>query len=110
MFRSLNVSDGAKREIPMAIRRLFGLAAAATLFLSAGAFVDPPTTCGGQSPSWWPSSLAHAKDLKKLFQAEQEACFGRVYDAAHLKAHPQQKVTSFHIFRSLDDRKEAENW
>jgi hypothetical protein len=27
----------------------------------------------------------------------QEACFGRVYDAAHLASHPRQQVTSFHL-------------
>lgn len=94
----------------MQIRRLLGLAAAATLLLSAGAFVDSSNRCGGTAASWWPSGQAHAKDFAKLFEAEKEACFGRVYDKAHLAAHPQQKVTSIHVFRSLDDRKEAENW
>ena len=31
-----------------------------------------------------------------------EACFGRVYDAAHLKQRPKQRVTSFHIFRDFN--------
>jgi hypothetical protein len=31
----------------------------------------------------------------------QEACFGRTYDAAHLKQHPKQRVTSFHLFRDF---------
>lgn len=30
-----------------------------------------------------------------------EACFGRVYDAAHLAAHPKQKVASLHIAREF---------
>lgn len=30
-----------------------------------------------------------------------EACFGRSYDAAHLAKHPQQRVTSFHLFRDF---------
>lgn len=30
-----------------------------------------------------------------------EACFGRTYDAAHLAAHPKQRVTSFHLFRDF---------
>ena len=30
-----------------------------------------------------------------------EACFGRTYDAEHLRAHPQQQVTSFHILRDF---------
>jgi hypothetical protein len=45
-----------------------------------------------------------------LFVADQEACFGRVYDRAHLAAHPNQTVTSVHIFRYLGERPEAENW
>jgi hypothetical protein len=45
-----------------------------------------------------------------LFVADQEACFGRVYDRAHLARHPNQKVTSLHIFRYLGERPEAENW
>lgn len=31
----------------------------------------------------------------------KEVCYGRVYDAAHLKAHPKQRVTSFHLFRDF---------
>lgn len=30
-----------------------------------------------------------------------EACFGRVYDPAHLSAHPRQRVTAFHIAREF---------
>jgi hypothetical protein len=45
-----------------------------------------------------------------LFTADQEACFGRVYDRAHMASHPNQKVTSLHILRTLGERKEAENW
>jgi hypothetical protein len=51
-----------------------------------------------------------APDRKPLFIADQEACFGRVYDRAHLARHPNQKVSSLHIFRYLDQRPEAENW
>ena len=45
-----------------------------------------------------------------MFTADRDACFGRVYDAAHLKSHPKQKVTSLHVLRSLETRREAENW
>lgn len=31
----------------------------------------------------------------------QEACFGRTYDAGHLKQHPKQRVISFHLFRDF---------
>jgi len=44
------------------------------------------------------------------FTADREACFGRVYDRAHLASHPRQKVTAMHILRSLAERQEAENW
>jgi hypothetical protein len=27
-----------------------------------------------------------------LFTADRDACFGRVYDAAHLKAHPKSQA------------------
>lgn len=39
-----------------------------------------------------------------------EACFGRVYDAAHLASHPKQRVTSFHLSREFggDPNAEAE--
>jgi hypothetical protein len=53
---------------------------------------------------------ASAQSRPPLFTADREACFGRVYDRAHLASHPQQKVTSVHILRSLGERPEAENW
>jgi hypothetical protein len=53
---------------------------------------------------------AGAQAGAQLFVADQEACFGRVYDRAHLAAHPNQTVTSLHIFRYLGERPEAENW
>jgi hypothetical protein len=54
----------------------------------------------------WPAAQAQTR----IFTADQEACYGRVYDRAHLAKHPQQKVTSLHIWRSLGERREAENW
>jgi hypothetical protein len=45
-----------------------------------------------------------------IFKAEEEACFGRVYDRAHLAKHPKQKAVSVHVWRSLSERPEAENW
>jgi hypothetical protein len=38
-----------------------------------------------------------------------EACFGRVYDAAHLRAHPKQRVTSFHLLRDFTPGNNAES-
>lgn len=37
-----------------------------------------------------------------------EACFGRVYDAAHLASHPKQRVTSFHLSREFKSDPNAE--
>jgi hypothetical protein len=56
------------------------------------------------------SRPAGAQAGAPLFVADQEACFGRVYDRAHLARHPNQQVTSLHIFRYLSKRPEAENW
>jgi hypothetical protein len=47
---------------------------------------------------------AAAEARAPLFAADQEACFGRVYDQPHLARHPNQKVTGIHIFRSLGER------
>jgi hypothetical protein len=38
-----------------------------------------------------------------------EACFGRVYDAAHLREHPRQRVTSFHLLRDFTPDTNSEN-
>src|SRR5690349_16150923 len=53
------------------------------------------------------SSTANAQEEKKdsplpsHLPLKTEACFGRVYDAAHLAAHPKQRVTSFHLTRQF---------
>ncbi len=39
--------------------------------------------------------------LPSHFPLGVEACFGQVYDARHLRAHPKQRVASFHIFRDF---------
>lgn len=57
----------------------------------------------------WPTET-RTETRPPLFTADQEVCFGRVYDAAHLKANPKQKVASFHVLRALERRREAENW
>jgi hypothetical protein len=56
------------------------------------------------------SSPALAQSTNTIFTADQEACFGRVYDRAHLASHPQQNATSFHVYRWLGRRQQAENW
>jgi hypothetical protein len=50
-----------------------------------------------------------ASPLSQHLPLGQEACFGRVYDAAHLMSHPKQRVTSFHLFRDFtpDPNKET---
>lgn len=42
-----------------------------------------------------------ASPLPRHLPLGEDACFGRVYDAAHLKAHPKQRVTAFHLFRDF---------
>ena len=47
------------------------------------------------------AGLARADDslsLKELSPNGADACFGRVYDAAHLKAHPHQKVARIFFY------------
>ena len=61
------------------------------------------------SPLAW-STPTLTETRPTIFSADRDACFGRVYDAAHLKAHPKQKVSSIHVLRSLEQRREAENW
>jgi|SRR6516162_1711012 len=56
------------------------------------------------------SHPAGAQAGAPLFVADQEACFGRVYDRAHLANHPNQQVTSLHVFRYLSQRPESEYW
>jgi hypothetical protein len=41
-------------------------------------------------------------DLKALSPDGKDACFGRVYDQAHLKAHPNQKVQRIFFYRGSD--------
>jgi hypothetical protein len=53
---------------------------------------------------------AAAQTRNPVFTADKEACFGRVYDRAHMASHPDQKATSIHVFRPLEHRPQAENW
>jgi hypothetical protein len=53
---------------------------------------------------------APAQSPNPVFTADRETCFARVYDKAHLAKHPRQKVTTFHVMRTLGERLEAENW
>lgn len=34
-----------------------------------------------------------------LFPIDQDACFGKVFDAAHLQRHPDQRIAGIHVFR-----------
>jgi hypothetical protein len=51
-----------------------------------------------------------ASPLPSHLPLATEACFGRVYDAAHLASHPKQRVASFHLAREFkgDPNAEAE--
>lgn len=46
--------------------------------------------------------------LPEHFPLGVEACFGRNYDAAHLKATPRQRVTAFYLHRSFEPDKALE--
>ncbi|UVK40894.1 hypothetical protein LHFGNBLO_002427 [Mesorhizobium sp. AR10] len=51
------------------------------------------------------AGTAFAGDTPKLTELSpdgKDACFGRVYDAAHLKAHPKQKVARIFFFYGYD--------
>jgi len=39
--------------------------------------------------------------LPSQFPLGVEACFGRIYDAAHLRSHPKQLVTGFYLNRDF---------
>src|SRR5215510_4909469 len=69
----------------MASRTLAGLAFGVALFALAGAVraEQPP-------------------NLPELSPTGADVCFGRVYDAAHLKAHPHQKVGRIFFFYGHD--------
>jgi hypothetical protein len=82
-------------EDGMRFPSFFSVVGAAVLSVSASLSAATPAAAQARTP---------------LFTADQEACFGRVYDQSHLARHPDQKVTGIHIFRSLSERPEAENW
>jgi hypothetical protein len=46
--------------------------------------------------------------LREHFPVGVDACFGRTYDAAHLRAHPKQRVTSFHILHDFSPDQNTE--
>ncbi|MDX8438451.1 hypothetical protein [Mesorhizobium australafricanum] len=48
------------------------------------------------------ASADNALSLKELSPNGADACFGRIYDAAHLKAHPHQKVARIFFFYGHD--------
>ncbi|TSE12742.1 hypothetical protein C1D09_007605 [Mesorhizobium intechi] len=48
------------------------------------------------------SVAADALKLKELSPNGADVCFGRVYDAAHLKAHPKQKVARIFFYYGHD--------
>lgn len=55
---------------------------------------------------------AHAEEraspLPDRMPVATEACFGRDYDAGHLAAHPQQRVTGLYLFRDFTPDPNAE--
>ena len=61
------------------------------------------------APALAQTSDQRSSPLPGLLPLKTEACFGRTYDAAHLSAHPKQRVTSFHIFRDFSPDQNAED-
>ncbi len=53
--------------------------------------------------------MAQETPLPAHFPIDKEACFGRVYDTAHLARNPRQRVTAFHLFRDLDPDQNTED-
>jgi hypothetical protein len=51
-----------------------------------------PVTASAQAPS---------SPLPTHLPLRQEVCYSRVYDAAHLAKHPNQLVTSLHLYRAI---------
>eukprot|EP01035_Chromulina_nebulosa_P052953 gene52953-72279_t len=49
-----------------------------------------------------PAGADDALKLRELSPNGADACFGRVYDAAHLKAHPKQKVARIFFYYGHD--------
>ncbi|MDX8450398.1 hypothetical protein [Mesorhizobium captivum] len=68
----------------MTSRTVAGAALGAAFFISGTALADD------------------APKLSELSPNGADACFGRVYDAAHLKAHPRQKVARIFFFYGHD--------
>ncbi|BCG93253.1 hypothetical protein [Mesorhizobium sp. 131-2-1] len=68
----------------MTSRMVVAIAAGAALFRVGAALADD------------------APKLPELSPNGADACFGRVYDAAHLKAHPKQKVARIFFFYGHD--------
>lgn len=80
-----------------------GAARAETAAPSAPAAASPAET----DPQVLEERAAEASFMKTLFGAEipkarSRACFTRVYDAAHLKAHPNQHVVEIRISAHYD--------
>ena len=69
-------------------------AALASVFLVAGGVAGHAETPSSPLPDHLPVGV--------------EACFGRTYDAAHLRTHPRQQVTSFHILRDFSPDQNSE--
>ena len=47
------------------------------------------------------AAYADEEERPDAFPRGEETCFGRVYDDEHLKAHPDQTVTSFYLWHEF---------
>ena len=50
-----------------------------------------------------------ASPLPSHLPLKTEACFGKTYDAEHLRQNPKQRVMRFHLFRDFTVDKSAES-
>jgi len=62
-------------------------------------------TCGLAAPALGQDKTS---PLPSHFRLRTEACFGRSYDAEHLRRHPKQRVTGFYLSREFASDPNAE--
>ncbi len=64
-------------------------------------------TCGLVTPA--AAEEPRTSPLPDHLPLRTEACFGRTYDAAHLRRHPKQRVTGFYLLRDFSPDAGSEN-
>jgi hypothetical protein len=62
----------------------------------------------GGAPPAMAQGEPHRSPLPDRLPLGADACFGRSYDAAHLKRHPRQRITSLHLLRDFTPDRSTE--